>query len=179
MNKGIGLSSGDLVGILNSDDVFNSNTVIEEIIAFHSKHNVMASIGNITQIDRNGKVIRFYSSKKWNPSSLRNGFMPPHPSIFLRRELFESYGYYNIDFKIGADYELVIRFFLKNSISWKYSGVTTTSMLVGGLSSTGLSSYNVISKEIKKALKMNDVKFSSIKISLRGFWKLFDFLKFI
>jgi glycosyltransferase involved in cell wall biosynthesis len=177
MNKGIALSTGELVGILNSDDVFNSNTVLEEIVAFHAKNKIMASIGDITQKDGNGKLIRFYSSQKWKPSKLKIGFMPPHPSIFFRRELFDKLGNYNIDFKIGADYELITRYFLKNCISWKYSGITTTSMLVGGLSSSGLSSYNIISKEIQKALSMNEVKFSSIKINLRAFWKLLDFFK--
>jgi glycosyltransferase involved in cell wall biosynthesis len=177
MNKGIALSTGELVGILNSDDVFNSNTVIQEIVAFHVKNEIMASIGNITQKDGNGKLIRFYSSHKWKPSKLKIGYMPPHPSIFFRRELFDNLGYYNIDFKIGADYELITRYFLKYNISWKYSGITTTAMLVGGLSSSGFSSYKIITKEIQKALQMNGVEFSSIRINLRAFWKILDFFK--
>ncbi len=177
MNKGIAMAKGDLIGVLNSDDTFYSNTVLEEIDSFHSQNNIEASIGNIMQFKKNGNVVRNYSSKYWNPTKLKIGFMPPHPSIFFKRDLFNQYGNYDISFKIGADYELITRFFLKNNIRWKYSGITTTSMLVGGLSSSGASSYKLISNEIKKALKMNGVSFSPLKINIRFFWKLVGFLK--
>ena len=127
--------------------------------------------------NNDNKVLRIYSSKFWNPNKLKFGFMPPHPSIFLSRDIFQKFGLYNLDFKIGADYELIIRVFLKNNISWRYSGITTTLMLVGGLSSSGYSSYNLISMEIQKALSINTVKFSRLKIQLRFIWKLFGFIK--
>lgn len=175
MNKGIKIATGDIVGILNSDDIFYSNSVIEEVVAFHVGNNIQASIGDVVQCNTHGKVKRFYSGNNWNPFKLISGFMPPHPSIFFRRELHEELGYYSNEFKIGADYELITRYFLKNGISWKYSGITTTSMLTGGLSSSGFSSYLVISKEIQKALKMNNIKFSKFKIYTRILWKIFDF----
>ncbi|WP_433833706.1 glycosyltransferase family 2 protein [Flavobacterium anhuiense] len=177
MNKGIAMASGDLIGILNSDDVFNSTFVIEEIVDFHKKNDIDASIGNIVQKKDNGKIVRLYSSKYWNPDKLRIGFMPPHPSIFFKKELFSKFGVYDLGFKIGADYELITRFFLKNKISWKYSSIITTSMLVGGLSSSGSSSYKLITKEIQKALTMNDMAFSSSKIKMRFFWKIIGYLK--
>lgn len=177
MNKGIHLATGDLIGILNSDDTFNSNTVIEEIASFHNQNNIGASVGNIMQHRENGNIVRVYSSKYWSPEKLKIGFMPPHPSIFFKRELFNKFGQYDLGFKIGADYELITRFFLKNNITWKYSGITTTSMLVGGLSSSGASSYKLITKEIQKALRMNGVLFSPFKIKMRFFWKIIGFLK--
>jgi glycosyltransferase involved in cell wall biosynthesis len=177
MNKGIKMATGDIVGILNSDDTFNSNTVVEEIVDFHKRNNIEASVGNIIQHKENGKIVRLYSSKKWNPEKLKIGFMPPHPSIFFKRELFEKYGNYFLGFKIGADYELITRFFLKNKIIWKYSGITTTSMLVGGLSSSGAQSYKLITKEIQKALALNGIPFSPFKIKMRFFWKIIGFLK--
>lgn len=177
MNKGIAMATGDLIGILNSDDTFNSNTVVEEITNFHMQNNIDASIGNIIQHKENGKIVRLYSSKKWIPEKLKIGFMPPHPSIFFKKDLFSKYGNYTLGFVIGADYELISRFFLKNKIIWKYSGITTTAMLVGGLSSSGSTSYHLITKEIKKALLMNEISFSSIKIQFRFLWKIFGFLK--
>lgn len=177
MNKGIELATGDIIGIINSDDTFNSNTVIEEIVSFHRKNDIQASIGNIIQHKKNGKIIRLYSSKYWNPEKLKIGFMPPHPSIFFKSNLFQEFGNYDLGFKIGADYELITRFFLKEKISWKYSDITTTSMLVGGLSSSGAQSYELISLEIQKALNMNGIKFSPLKIKLRFFWKIIGFLK--
>lgn len=177
MNKGIGLATGDIIGILNSDDTFYSNTVIEEIVDFHRKNNIEASIGNIIQHKNNGKIVRLYSSKYWTPERLKIGFMPPHPSIFIKKDLFTKFGNYNLGFKIGADYELITRFFLKNNISWKYSGIITTSMLVGGLSSSGTSSYKLITTEIQKALHMNGIEFNPYKIRNRFLWKIIGFLK--
>jgi glycosyltransferase involved in cell wall biosynthesis len=177
MNKGISMASGDLIGILNSDDTFNSDMVVEQIASFHLQNTIDASIGNIVQHQESGKIIRLYSSKYWNPEKLTIGFMPPHPSIFFKRELFNKFGNYDLGFKIGADYELITRFFLKNKISWKYSGITTTAMLIGGLSSSGTSSYKLITKEIQKALTMNGIVFSLLKIKMRFFWKIVGFLK--
>jgi len=176
MNKGIAMATGDLIGILNSDDIFTDNHVLENIAKFHLANNIEASVGNIIQFNEEGKTVRKYSAKNWHPEKLKIGFMPPHPAIFFKRKLFEKYGNYRLDFISGADYELIIRFFLKNKITWKFSNITTTSMLIGGISSSGFSSYHLISKEIKKALNRNDISFSYLKVQLRGFWKLTGFL---
>ena len=172
MNKGIALATGEFIGILNSDDVFTDNKVIENIVKFHKKNNVDASLGNVTQFSKGGKKVRKYSAKNWIPEKLKIGFMPPHPSIFFKKELFEKHGNYHLDYVSGADYELIVRFFLKYNISWKFSNITTTAMLIGGISSSGISSYLLISKEIIRALSRNDIRFNSLKIHLRGFWKL-------
>ena len=176
MNKGISLATGDIIGILNSDDIFTDNFVLENVAKFHNQNNVDASVGNIIQFNNEGKTVRKYSAKKWNPEKLKIGFMPAHPAIFFKKELFDKYGVYQLDFTIGADYELITRFFLKHKITWKFSNITTTSMLIGGLSSSGVGSYKLISKEIKKALTLNDVKFNYSKVKLRGIWKIIGFL---
>ena len=177
MNKGIAMATGDIVGILNSDDTFYSDTVLAQIAAFHNANSIDASVGTIVQHKEDGKVVRVYSSKYWTPEKLKIGFMPPHPSIFFKRELFEKLGNYKLGFIIGADYELIIRFFLKGKISWGYSSITTTAMLVGGLSSSGTTSYTLITKEIQRALLMNEIDFSSFKIKMRFVWKIIGFLR--
>jgi len=177
MNKGIALATGDIIGILNSDDIFSDVFVLENIAKFHQENDIAASIGNITQFNESGRTVRKYSSKNWTPENLKIGFMPPHPSIFFKRDLFENYGKYRLDFFSGADYELIIRFFLRNKITWKYSDITTTAMLIGGISSSGYKSYKLISREIKKALELNNIKFSYFKVLLRVIWKLNGFLK--
>ena len=178
MNKAISISTGSIIGILNSDDVFYSNTTIEEVVYFHSTNFIDASVGNIIQHNIDGKIVRKYSSKFWNPHRLSYGYMPPHPSIFLKRELFLKHGFYSTNFKIAADYELICRFFLLNSIKWKYSNITTTRMAIGGLSSSGLNSYKKVTNEIKKALSMNNIKFIPFFISFRFIWKIFGFLNY-
>ncbi|RCS27691.1 glycosyltransferase [Polaribacter sp. WD7] len=176
MNKGIALATGDIVGILNSDDVFNDETVLEDVAKFHNQNNVDASVGNIIQFNNEGKTVRKYSAKNWNPEKLKIGFMPAHPAIFFKRDLFTKFGSYHLDFIIGADYELITRFFLKHNISWKFSNITTTAMLVGGVSSSGFSSYKIVSREIAKALERNQIGFNKTKVKLRGFWKIVGFL---
>ena len=177
MNKGISMATGDIIGILNSDDTFFSNEILADIAKFHLNNSIDASVGNIIQHKEDGKIVRVYSSKYWNPQKLIIGFMPPHPSIFFKRELFNKFGNYEMGFIIGADYELITRFFLKENISWKYSEITTTSMLVGGLSSSGSISYKLITNEIQKALKMNGISYSPFKIKMRFIWKIAGFLK--
>lgn len=177
MNKGIEMATGDIVGILNSDDIFTDEKVLENVANFHLKNkNIDASVGNIIQFNEEGKTVRKYSAKNWSPEKLKIGFMPAHPAIFFKRDLFKKYGLYHLDFTIGADYELITRFFLQHKITWKFSNITTTSMLIGGVSSSGFSSYQLISKEIKKALIRNNIKFSYLKVQLRGFWKIIGFL---
>lgn len=176
MSKGVDMATGDIVGILNSDDIFTDEFVLENVVKFHLENNVDASVGNIIQFNEVGKTVRKYSAKNWNPEKLKIGFMPAHPAIFFKRDVFEKYGSYQLDFTIGADYELITRFFLKHSISWKFSDITTTSMLIGGVSSSGFKSYKIVSQEIVKALERNQISFNKTKIKLRGFWKIVGFL---
>lgn len=176
MNKGIKIATGDYIGIVNADDTFADHAVIQRIAEFLQTNPVDASIGDIVQHREDGKIIRQYSAKKWKPEKLKIGFMPAHPAIFFRKDLFDKLGYYALDFKIAADYELIIRYFLKNKISWAYSNIITHKMLVGGVSSSGWKSYKKVSEEVKKGLRMNNVSFSSFWIDARVVWKVFDFI---
>lgn len=176
MNKGIAMATGDYIGILNSDDTFFEPETIQKVVDFLVENKVEACTGDIVQ-HKNGRIIRKYSSKKWSPAKLKIGFMPPHPSIFFKKELFGRFGAYVLGFKIASDYELIIRYFLKHKISWKYSGITTTSMAVGGASSSGMSSYHIITEEIGKAFRGNLIAYSPLKVKYRMIWKFFGFLK--
>lgn len=176
MNKGIQLATGDYVGILNSDDTFYEPQTIEKVANFLKENPLDACIGDIVQ-HKNGKIIRKYSSKDWNPEKLKIGFMPPHPSIFFKRSLFNKYGVYTLGYKIAADYELIIRYFLKQNISFKYSNIITTSMAVGGESSSGYVSYKKITEEVDKAFKDNQIVYSPFKVKYRFIWKLLGYLK--
>ena len=176
MNKGISRASGEIIGILNSDDVFTDMFVAENIVKFHKENVVDASIGNIIQFNRAGKLVRKYSSKNWTPEKLKIGYMPPHPSIFFKKELFEKFGNYHLGYISGADYELIVRYFIKYKINWKYSDITTTAMLTGGISSSGFKSYIIIYSEICRALSTNDIKFNRLKVFFRAFWKFFGYI---
>lgn len=176
INKGIEKATGEYVGIINSDDVFYEDDTIEKIAKYLSANpDLDAVTGDIVQ-HKNNRIIRKYSSKNWTPEKLKRGFMPPHPSVFIKTKLFEKLGYYRQDYKIGADYELIIRYFLKNKISYKYCNIITTSMAVGGASSSGLKSYKTITKEIKKAFYQNDIKYNSLKVRFRFLWKILGYI---
>ncbi|APU95301.1 glycosyl transferase [Sphingobacterium sp. B29] len=177
MNKGIDMATGDYIGIVNADDTFYDENAISKIVNFLKTNNIEASIGDIVQHREDGQIVRRYSAKNWSPEKLKIGFMPAHPAIFFRKEIFEKLGNYSLDFKIAADYELIIRFFLKQHISWKYSGITTHKMLMGGVSSSGYESYKKVSEEIIKALRMNEIPFQAWRIKSRIIWKIFGFLK--
>ena len=176
MNKGIAMATGDYIGILNSDDIFYEPQTLAKIAEFLKTNNIDACTGDIIQ-HKNGRVVRRYSSKKWTPEKLKIGFMAPHPSIFFKRSLFDKYGNYTLGYRIASDYELIIRYFLKKEISWKYSNLITTSMAVGGASSSGMSSYHIITEEIGKAFQANGIKYSPFKVKYRMIWKLLGFLK--
>lgn len=177
MNKGIKISTGDYIGIINADDIFYDENVISNIVSFFEENPVDANIANIIQYRDDGKIVRRYNSSNWSPTKLKIGFMPPHPSIFIKKSIYDKLGGYKLNFEIGADFELITRFFLKNSISWKYLDIITHKMLVGGLSSSGLKSYNKITKEIMKALRMNSIVYSGFIIRLRVVWKIFELMK--
>ena len=176
MNKGINLASGDLIGILNSDDFFFNNETITNVVNFHDLNNIDASVGNILQCNSSNKIIRRYSSKNWKPIFLKYGFMPPHPAIFIKNEIYKKFNKYDINLKISADYDLITRFFLLNKIKWKYSNLTTTVMQSGGLSSSGFKSYNIISHEIIDILKKYNISHNKYIIKIRVLWKALQYL---
>jgi len=178
MNKGIRMATGDYVGIINADDTFFDAQVVSKIAAFlKCNDTIHACIGDIVQHRNDGTVVRRYSARNWKPKMLKFGFMPPHPAVFIKKEVFDKFGGYEGNFKIAADYELITRLFLKNKITWAYSNMVTHSMLLGGLSSSGWNSYTVSSKEIVTALKMNNISFNPWCIRFRAVWKIFEYLR--
>lgn len=177
MNKGIDLASGDIVGILNSDDVFADKNILTQIAsAFQQNRDIEAVIGNIAYVDDYNKTVRFYSSKGWNPSKFIWGYMPAHPSFYCYRKLFFKYGKYRTDFEIASDYELMIRFFKIYSIKYLYLPIKFVDMRLGGKSTRGFSSTIKINQEILKACKLNALSTNYFKLYSKYLFKLFEYL---
>jgi glycosyltransferase involved in cell wall biosynthesis len=122
MNKGIRAATGDVVGILNSDDFYPHNNILKKVTEEFRIKKVNAIIGDILFVSPNNikKVVRYYSAKRWKPSKFVKGYMPPHPSFFVYKKFYEQLGVYQIDYKIAADYELLIRFLATNQLSYSY-----------------------------------------------------------
>lgn len=173
MNKGLMLASGDFVGILNSDDFFSSDNVISEMVDFLKKNECDAVYGDVHYVDSsNIKVVtRYYSSKWFRKWMMRLGFMPAHPSFYVKSELFKKIGYYSTDYKIAADFELLLRFIFVNSINAKYMSLDFVTMRVGGISNRSMKSHKVIFKEHKMAFKKNGVYSNTFLLLLRYFLK--------
>jgi glycosyltransferase involved in cell wall biosynthesis len=177
LNKGIKLSTGEIVGILNSDDVFSENTIIS-IIAnqFKDNPNLDAIIGDVAFVENN-KTIRYISPKRWTIKSFYFGNMPPHPSFYCKKDLFEKHGYYKINYKIAGDFELLLRFILVKKITFKYLPIKMVNMKTGGLSTSGLKSTLKINKEILHSFKENELKTNYLFLYFRYFKKVFQYFR--
>lgn len=178
MNKGIRMATGDVVGILNADDFFYDNKTISNIAqAFTKKPSLDATIADIVFVNEaNDRILRHYDAKNWRPSKFAWGFMPPHPSFFCRRHLFDKLGYYKTDYKIAADYELLIRFLYVNKVHYSYLPIITTRMRMGGVSTKNLNSILTLNKEIKRACVENELGTNFLKIYTKYIFKPFEFV---
>ena len=177
INKGIALADGEVIGILNADDVFfDSSTMTKIIKHFEYDTNINSVIGDIAFINGNKKILRYYSSKYWTTLFFRFGIMPPHPSFYCRRDLFTKYGNYRTDFKIAADFELLLRFILIKKVNYKYISNIIVLMKPGGLSTKNIYSHIIITNELLKACYLNGIYTNRILISLRYLIKVFQFI---
>lgn len=177
INKGINLASGEIIGILNADDIFFDNEVIANIVdSFNLDADLQAIYGNIVFVNKSNKVIRKYNANRWNSDKFRWGFMPPHPSFFCKKLVFQKFGYYEIDYKISADFELLIRFIFTNRINVRYVPITTTIMRMGGVSTKGIRSVIILNREILKACKKNSIYTNYLMLYSKYFKKVFEFV---
>ena len=176
MNKGIKMATGEIVGILNSDDYFTSPDVIERMVATFDDQSLDAVYGDIHFI-RDGKpekCVRYYSSKRFRPFWLRFGFMPAHPSFSCRREVFEKAGLYKIDYKIGSDYEMMVRLFMVHKIRAKYLPLDFVTMRTGGASTRNVKSRLQLIKDDVRGCRENGFYTNPLMISMKYLYKIFE-----
>ncbi|MEP7324285.1 MAG: glycosyltransferase, partial [Saprospiraceae bacterium] len=158
MNKGIKISSGDIIGILNSDDTYTNNGVIQNVMDQFKNKSVDAVYGDLNYIDQNNNIIRKWRSGNYDRILFLQGWMPPHPTFFIRREYYEKHGLYNTDFSISADYELMLRMLYKHKLSCTYIPKVLVNMLTGGHSNSSLYKRWIANREDRKAWLVNDLK---------------------
>jgi len=161
MNKGITMATGDIIGILNSDDIFTSNTIISDIVnVFDSNPDIDAVYGNISYFrdELTGKKVRTWVSKPYYPKFFDNGEVPPHPSLFVKKSVYNAIGAYFPDFKITSDYEFMLRAFKIHGYKPYYLSKFIVNMRMGGESTKSLKNILIGNKEIIHAWKMNNLK---------------------
>ena len=157
LNKGIALATGDAVGILHSDDVFDSPFVVSQVVEGYRKSNADVVYGNLLYVDRYclGRVVRNWIAGPYKKQAFEKGWMPPHPTFFARKACFEQFGNYNTNFKTAADYELMLRFVEKHQVKCHYVDETLVRMRIGGTSNATLKNRVRANNEDTMAWEVN------------------------
>jgi len=178
MNKGIKLATGDIVGMLNADDVYTSKRSLEKVAETFAKVNTAATFSDIHFVNPPDwdQTVRYVSGRFFSPWQLRYGFMPPHPTFFVRRELFDRYGCYKTDYRIAADYELIIRFLYTHRAVYKYLPVDLVRMRTGGRSTKSLHSTLILNREIVRACRENGIYTNLPLLTLKYAIKIFQYM---
>lgn len=159
LNKGINRASGEIIGILHSDDLFADQSVIQNVVDEFKKNKPDFVYGDLLYINQKSphKVIRKWISGEFLKKKLRYGWMPPHPTIFLKSEIYSQIGGYDKKYKISADYKFILQLFSRSNITWIYIPRVLVKMRMGGLSNKNFSSIITKTKEDLLALKQTGV----------------------
>jgi glycosyltransferase involved in cell wall biosynthesis len=160
INKGIQLASGELVGVLNSDDFYINNSVIEEVVKILQQQNADCVYGDLQYVDRQNTnlVKRNWVSGKYEQGLFYKGWMPPHPTFFIKNECYKKYGLFNLQLKSAADYELMLRMLHVHQIKAAYLPQVLVKMRVGGKSNISLKNRIKANREDKLAWVINGIK---------------------
>lgn len=172
MNKGITMATGDVIGILNSDDFYTSDDILSRVA--DEIKDVDAVYGDIHYVNESDltKCVRYYSSKGFRRWKMRLGFMPAHPSFYCRRAVYSRYGLFDTDFKIAADFEQLLRLIYINRIYIKYLPIDFVTMRTGGVSSSGIESHKKIIRDHMLAYKKNGIYSNYFLEGLRYLYKI-------
>ena len=159
MNKGIQMATGDVIGLLNADDYYRHNRVIENMVATFERTGSDAVYGDMMYVDRDDvrKIKRYWRSGWYSNNAFLWGWMPGHLSFFAKRSLYEQYGLFRLDMKSAADYELMLRFIHKNRIKLAYMNEVTIVMRMGGISNSSVKNRLRANREDRLAWQVNEL----------------------
>ncbi len=178
MNKGIKLATGDIIGILNSDDFYIDNYVIERVVKVLEEKKVDGMFADLVfeKPDNLDIIVRYYDSSKFNIQKFAYGWMPAHPTFFVKRWVYEKYGLFKTNYKIAADYDILARFIYVNKISYYYLQEPIIKMRTGG-NSTSFNSLWINNLEQLRACKENEIDTNIFKILLKYPQKILGLFK--
>jgi glycosyltransferase involved in cell wall biosynthesis len=159
MNKGIRLATGNIVGMLNSDDFYADPHVVTDLVRAMADANVDAVFADLVYVDQSDTklVRRYYDSSRWNPRLFRFGWMPAHPTFFIKREWYARCGLFSLDYRIAADFEMLVRLLHTGAATYTYVGRPVVRMRTGGRSTRGLRERWVLNREIVRACRANGI----------------------
>ena len=177
LNKGINLSSGDIVGILHSDDFYKDNKVLKTIAETFKKTDADLVYGDLVYVNKKYpfKVLRYWKAGKYFKKNLFNGWMPPHPTVFIKRSVFNRIGKYKTNYKISSDYDFLVRVFRKKNVKKIYISKILVNMRIGGMSNNSIK--NIFKKSIEdfKIIKKNKIG-GFLTLLNKNFSKISQFL---
>lgn len=178
MNKGVKIADGDIVGILNSDDFYPHTKVIEKVVKAFKSGNCDAVYGDLVYVDPSNikKVLRRWIAGGYNRDLFYSGWMPPHPAFFVKKEVYEKYGGFNLDFKSSSDYELLLRFLFKMNIKVRYLPGVLVHMRAGGYSNRSIKNRLAAHIEDYRAWKTNGIKPKWYTLTLKPLRKVKQYL---
>ena len=176
MNKGIRLATGEVIGILNADDRYNDDQVLRDVAAVMRDPQIDACYGDLVYVNSEDRVVRYWKSGTYRPIKFYFGWMPPHPTFFVRKRVYEQYGLFDLSFPIAADYELMLRFILKHKIHVKYIPRVLVRMALGGKSNCSLGNIVKANLEVWRAWKKNNLSFGYFVPILKPARKLVQFI---
>lgn len=159
MNKGIAMATGDVIGILNSDDIYMNTHVISDLMHLMQSQNTEVVFADLILVDSSNqnRIIRYYDSGRFHPSKFKFGWMPAHPTVFVKRELYQRVGKFSTTYQIAADYEMLIRMLAIEKASYAYYPKPVVRMRSGGASTSGVSRNWILNQEIIRACKENGI----------------------
>ncbi len=181
LNKGIKAATGDVVGLLHSDDMYSDKSVISNIARiFANSAKPDAVYADLVFVSRSDteKVMRIWKSGEYREGAFLKGWMPPHPTFFVKRNCYERFGYFNTNLKLSADYELMLRFIHKNHIRISYLPQTIVKMRMGGTSNVSFFVKLKANLEDKIAWRLNGIKPGALTVLKKPFSKIGQFLRF-
>ena len=160
MNKGLGMASGEIIGFLNADDLYADSEVLANVSELFQENSVDSCYGDLVYVDaiHTNRNIRYWHSGTCNFRRFYWGWMPPHPTFFVKKKIYEKYGYFNLNMGTAADYELMLRFLLKYKISCAYIPKIMIKMRTGGKSNVSLKSRIRANQKDRKAWKVNGLQ---------------------
>jgi glycosyltransferase involved in cell wall biosynthesis len=166
LNKGIAAATGEIVGILHSDDLYARNDVIATVVERMQSQSLDALYGDVAFVraDDVDRVVRVYSSRRFQPSRIAWGWMPAHPALFLRRAVYRRYGGFKTDYRIAADFEFVARIFSTGELGYAHLPQVLVKMRLGGVSTRGWRSTLTLNREVMRACRENGIATNYFKI---------------
>jgi glycosyltransferase involved in cell wall biosynthesis len=179
MSQGVTLASGEVVGMINSDDFYPDNQTISRVVEAFNKYKTDAVYGDLQYVDYNdkSKIVRNWKSGEYRRERFLNGWMPPHPTFFLKKSVYDQFGLYDASFKSAGDYELMLRVLYKHHVSVAYIPHVQMLMRTGGVSNVTLKNRIRANQEDRRAWKINDLKPHFYTLFAKPLSKLGQFFK--